>query len=100
MSTVKINQAPQSTISGNPTVMTAISKGLRAPHQIIPEATITIAIVGLIASLLVPMAYCRYGCPTGAMLEFLRMNAKSDRWTRRDWVALGLAGLALALWLI
>ena len=26
---------------------------------------------GLVAALFVPMAYCRYGCPTGAMLNFL-----------------------------
>ena len=34
-------------------------------------ATITIAVVGLVASMFVPMAYCRYGCPTGAVLNFL-----------------------------
>ncbi|MCA9066226.1 MAG: 4Fe-4S binding protein, partial [Planctomycetaceae bacterium] len=38
-------------------------------------ATITIAIVGLTASLFVPMAYCRFGCPTGGLLEFLRRNS-------------------------
>ncbi len=63
-------------------------------------ATISIAIVGLIASLFVPMAYCRYGCPTGALLEFLRFNARSDRWSRRDWVATGLVALAGGLWMI
>jgi len=50
-------------------------------------ATISIAIVGLIASLFIPMAYCRFGCPTGALLEFLRFNAKADTWNRRDWFA-------------
>ena len=52
-------------------------------------ATIAIAVVGLVASLFIPMAYCRFGCPTGAMLEFLRFNAKADRWNRRDWFAAG-----------
>ncbi|MEX0866173.1 MAG: FMN-binding protein [Pirellulales bacterium] len=63
-------------------------------------ATITVAVVGLGASLFVPMAYCRYGCPTGALLNWLRFNARSDQWTRRDWVALGLALLAAGLWLV
>ena len=60
-------------------------------------ATITIAVVGLVASLFVPMAYCRYGCPTGAMLNFLRYNARSDRWSRRDWFALALVVLAAGI---
>lgn len=61
-------------------------------------ATLIIAIVGLVASLFVPMAYCRYGCPTGALLEFVRYNAKADRWNARDWVAtLGLI-IAFAVW--
>jgi Na+-translocating ferredoxin:NAD+ oxidoreductase RnfG subunit len=61
-------------------------------------ATITIAIVGLVASVFVPMAYCRYGCPTGALLNFLRLNAHSDRWTVRDWLAVSYLLLALGLW--
>lgn len=60
-------------------------------------ATITIAVVGLIASAFVPMAYCRYGCPTGAVIEYVRRHARSDRLTPRDAVALGC--LALAWWL-
>ncbi len=63
-------------------------------------ATITVALVGLAASLLVPMAYCRYGCPTGALLEFVRINAKSDRWNHRDWVAVALTIMAFGLWLV
>ena len=47
-------------------------------------ATIAIAVVGLVASLFVPMAYCRYGCPTGALLGYVRRNAKSGRLTLRD----------------
>jgi len=61
-------------------------------------ATITIAIVGLIASCFVPMAYCRYGCPTGAMLGFLRKHARSDQWSRRDSFALGLLIMAMGVW--
>lgn len=62
--------------------------------------TVTIAVVGLIASLFVPMAYCRYGCPTGALLKFLRLHSQSDRWTRQDWIAVGMVLLALTLWVI
>ncbi|QDU38257.1 Putative electron transport protein YccM [Maioricimonas rarisocia] len=58
-------------------------------------ATITVAVVGLIASAFVPMAYCRYGCPTGALLDWLRLNARSDRLTWRDGLAVGLVLLAL-----
>jgi hypothetical protein len=57
-------------------------------------ATIAIAIVGLIASLFVPMAYCRYGCPTGALLEFIRARGPTDHFSRRDIAALLLVGLA------
>ena len=54
-------------------------------------ATLAIAIVGAIASLFVPMAYCRYGCPTGSLLEWLRRHGRSDRLTLRD----GLAALCV-----
>ncbi|NNJ27533.1 FMN-binding protein [Alienimonas chondri] len=61
------------------------------------SAAKTIFVVGLIAALFVPMAYCRHGCPTGALLEYLRVNARSDRWTARDWVAVGLTAFAAGL---
>ena len=60
-------------------------------------ATITIAVVGLVASLFVPMAYCRYGCPTGAMLNFLWAGGAPGKFSRRDWLALLCLGLALGL---
>jgi NosR/NirI family nitrous oxide reductase transcriptional regulator len=63
-------------------------------------ATVSIFAIGLIASLITPMAYCRYGCPTGAVLEFIRFNSSSDRWQRRDWLAAGLLLLAVLLWLL
>ncbi|EAQ82460.1 FMN-binding protein [Blastopirellula marina] len=60
--------------------------------------TIGVAVVGLVASLFTPMAYCRFGCPTGALLDYVRYNGKSEFWTRRDWVAVGLLALgAVAL---
>jgi hypothetical protein len=60
-------------------------------------ATIAIAVAGLIASLFVPMAYCRYGCPTGALLEFVRGRGTTDHFGRRDVAALLLVGLAALL---
>ncbi|MCP4853764.1 MAG: FMN-binding protein [Fuerstiella sp.] len=60
-------------------------------------ATITVAAIGLIASLFVPMAYCRHGCPTGAMLSFLRFHSACGRFTRRDAVATLLAVIAFSL---
>ena len=63
-------------------------------------ATIGIAVVGLVGSLFVPMAYCKYGCPTGAAIEFLRFNARSDRLVRRDFFAVGLLLVAAVLYLV
>jgi len=60
-------------------------------------ATLAIAAVGLVASLFVPMAYCHYGCPTGALLEFIRTRGPSDRFSRRDGAALLLVALAWVL---
>lgn len=57
----------------------------------------SLAVAGLIASLLVPMAYCHYGCPTGALLNFIRSHGKRDRFGRRDIVAALLVALAWAL---
>ncbi|MEA3211228.1 MAG: NosR/NirI family transcriptional regulator, nitrous oxide reductase regulator [Chthoniobacter sp.] len=60
-------------------------------------ATITLAVVGLIASLFVPMAYCHYGCPTGALLEFVRGHGRIDRFGQRDIAALLLVLVAAGL---
>lgn len=59
-------------------------------------ATIAIAVIGLVASLFVPLAYCRYGCPTGALLEFVRRTGRSDRWSKRDTCAVLLLAVAVA----
>ncbi|MCA9080461.1 MAG: FMN-binding protein [Planctomycetaceae bacterium] len=60
-------------------------------------STLIIAIVGLLAATMIPMAYCHYGCPTGAMLNFLRINSVSGRFTRRDAFAsiVALVGVVL-----
>lgn len=60
-------------------------------------ATITIAVLGLIASAFVPMGFCRYACPTGAILNFVRNRGTSDRFSLRDASALGMMALAALL---
>jgi hypothetical protein len=57
-------------------------------------ATLSLAVAGFVAALFVPMAYCHYGCPTGALLNFIRSHGRSDRFSQRDVVALLLVGLA------
>jgi NosR/NirI family nitrous oxide reductase transcriptional regulator len=59
--------------------------------------TVTVAVVGLMASLFLPMAYCHYGCPTGAVLEYLRRHRRSSRLTRADIFAACCLVLAIAL---
>lgn len=59
--------------------------------------TIAIALVGLLASLVTPMAYCRFGCPTGGLLNYLRRHRRSDDISLADGVALGLLGFAMIL---
>ena len=56
--------------------------------------TIAVAAAGLLVSFFIPMAYCRFGCPTGAILSFVRLHAKSDQIGTRDILALLLTGLA------
>jgi hypothetical protein len=51
----------------------------------------------LVASFFVPQAYCRFGCPTGALLNFVRARGPADRFSRRDAAALVLVGLAVLL---
>jgi NosR/NirI family nitrous oxide reductase transcriptional regulator len=63
-------------------------------------ASITIAVVGLIASTVSPMAYCRMGCPTGALLDYLSGSGSTrGARTRQDLAAAVLLGLAaISLW--
>ena len=60
-------------------------------------ASIVLAVAGLIASLFVPQAYCHYGCPTGAIFEFVRSHGRADRFGRSDLVAGLLLILAIVL---
>jgi len=60
-------------------------------------ATLAVAGVGLVAACFVPQAYCRFGCPTGALLNFVRARGATDRFSLRDAVALVFVALAAAL---
>lgn len=63
-------------------------------------ASLSIALGGLIFSAFVPMGFCRYACPTGAVISHVRWNASSDKWSIRDSVATLLLGLAvICFWL-
>ncbi len=53
-------------------------------------ASVVIALVGLVVSLFQPLAYCKYGCPTGALFKLLRFTGDQDRLGLRDWIAAAL----------
>jgi hypothetical protein len=59
-------------------------------------AALVIFGASLVASCIVPMAYCRYGCPTGALLDHLRLHGRADRFTWRDGVVLACLAVAAA----
>ena len=46
-------------------------------------------------SLVTPLAYCRYGCPTGALFKLLRFTGDADRFGARDWLAAACVALVL-----
>lgn len=60
--------------------------------------TLAIALISLVASAFVPMAYCRYGCPTGAVLKLFEFKKGGDGWNKRDYLSFALLGLALLLY--
>jgi hypothetical protein len=60
-------------------------------------ATVGVALAGLVAAGVVPQAYCRFGCPTGALLNFVRARGPTDRFSRRDGVALVFVAVAAVL---
>ncbi|MCA1963264.1 MAG: FMN-binding protein [Prosthecobacter sp.] len=61
------------------------------------SASIAIALIGLVASLFQPLAYCKYGCPTGALFKMLRFTGTNDRLGPRDWLAAGLLAVVAVL---
>ncbi|TWT56978.1 Electron transport complex subunit RsxG [Thalassoglobus neptunius] len=65
--------------------------------QIAGTATIAVFVGGLIASLFVPMAYCRYGCPTGGLIEYFRRSRRSDRLGWGDLLSVAVFLFAVSL---
>lgn len=63
-------------------------------------ASLILACMGLVASLFVPQAYCRYGCPTGAVFKWLRAASSQERFGAKDWGAAVVLGMALLLLVI
>lgn len=62
-------------------------------------SAIAIAVVGIAFSLITPTAYCRYGCPTGALFKMLRFSGDADRFGVRDGLALLLVlSFAVRAW--
>jgi polyferredoxin len=59
-------------------------------------ATVSVAIVGLLFSLFVPMGYCRYGCPTGFLLDLVKREKSGFR--NKDWWLVAMMVTALALY--
>ncbi len=57
-------------------------------------AAVAIFVVSLVASAFFPMAYCRHGCPTGALLDHLRFHGKADRITWRDYLLVACLAVA------
>ena len=57
-------------------------------------STVLIAIVGMTASFRYPMAYCKYGCPTGFAIEFIR-SSSNNKVGIRDFIAIGLFSFAI-----
>ncbi|MEO1980090.1 MAG: FMN-binding protein [Fuerstiella sp.] len=60
-------------------------------------SSIILAVASLLLSAAVPMAYCRYACATGRLLEYVRRSARSDGFLLADGVLLLLVLLALLL---
>jgi polyferredoxin/Na+-translocating ferredoxin:NAD+ oxidoreductase RnfG subunit len=51
-------------------------------------SSLIVAIGGIIFSLFIPMGYCRYGCVTGGLLNYLRRNPNNSKLQRADYLSL------------
>lgn len=49
-----------------------------------------LAILGLLISIRIPMAYCRFGCPTGHLLQYLRRHGQSHLATFTDLIIVAI----------
>ena len=51
-------------------------------------SSLLVAIGGIVFSLFVPMGYCRYGCVTGGLLNYLRRSPNKGKLQRADYLSL------------
>jgi len=58
-------------------------------------SSLAFAFATLAISAVLPMGYCRFGCPSGRLLDYLKRTATSDRLQVGDAVAVGLLVFAL-----
>ncbi len=57
--------------------------------------SIAFAIATLAVSALVPMAYCRIGCPTGRLIDYVRFNAAGGKIRIADVTVIALLAIAM-----
>ncbi len=69
---------------------------LRAPFSAIPLTAIILALLSLILSVFFKRPWCRFACPTGALLRFLRLPSPRARFGKPDLLA-GTAALSAIL---
>ena len=62
-------------------------------------SSVIIAVLGLVVAVFIPQGFCKYGCPTGALLNFTRTQTQHETWAKRDTFAalLLLVGALLTL---
>lgn len=56
---------------------------------------VVVAALSLALASVSPMAYCRFGCPTGQVLRYVRRHGRSQHWTIGD---TGAVAAAIAAW--
>ena len=54
----------------------------------------------LIFSAFVPMGYCRYGCPTGKLLNFVRFRHRGEKFGSKEIVGTAFLLVGLSLFLL
>ena len=65
--------------------------------RIAPWAAFGLAVGSLVFASMVPMGYCRFGCPTGSLLDFVRRKTTSHRIELADWIVLSLFVFAVVI---
>ncbi|MEL6104557.1 MAG: FMN-binding protein, partial [Planctomycetota bacterium] len=64
--------------------------------RLAPLSAFLLSGVTLAFSAFVPMGFCRMGCPTGRLIDYVRRNAQSGRFRFADAVAIVLLAAAIA----